>query len=796
MFGLGGKNKDTGDYEALESRKVIPSVNAMVNVRRIENDALEDFSGRKWATWQISGADARMSQVTTGWLTMINSIEYPIQVLIRQHSPDFSEFREKLMMNRPSIVDDDERIGSVANSLLDYLVDLENGKSRVVTRRFYLTASEDRVMEAESVMSHAGLDFDRLRGDQLDMLYQGCVSGMGAGHVQEVYQVREEKALLELNQRFAALYGVTKWPRSISPVFMESLLRTGLELDISFWIWPVSMRESYSRLQMQRSRFEGARLSALQKGKLVSPEVDVAISDVSRIADEVQRGISRLFRRTMMVSVYGRSRDDLRGNSEEVSGQFRAVLASVEPMKFREGKALACMVPAGRRGIVSPDLTDSYTMLRMFPFGPQDMDQREGSLLGLDGRSCAPVIFDPFSPKSMNGHMVVMARSGAGKSFFTKLRVLREALRGIPIYLIDPEGEYGVITRALGGEVFVPGSEGHGLNPFAIGYNDDGDLTKRISGLGSLVGVMLEGRIDNDMKAIIDRALTAFYALELEAVIDLPRDQQRLGRGGMEAFHAFLSSEEAQEFDGKTLAHLLSRFATGSSRFLMRGDARDLMDYEAPVTSFNMKHLSGALKPVAISVCAEVVWGLAVQRPRPRLLVVDECWTVLATPSGAESLITIVKRARKYQLGLMAITQDVQDFLSENNQGDAITSHAGRSLLQNSATKLAFSQDPGSLPQVVEALGLDDETGAYLAGSLRGQGILIGENGSPYPIEIVSTVLERELVTDDSWRQDGEVIHEDDIAALAGGSGGAVDLAESLLSGVAKARAEDEAVSV
>ena len=72
---------------------------------------------------------------------------------------------------------------------------------------------------------------------------------------------------------------------------------------------------------------------------------------------------------------------------------------------------------------------------------------------------------------------------------------------------------------------------------------------------------------------------------------------------------------------------------------------------------------------------------------------------MLATPSGAEALITIVKRARKYQLGLMTITQDVQDFLAEQSGAGLIAGHAGRSLLQNSAMKLAFSQDPAALPR-------------------------------------------------------------------------------------------------
>lgn len=730
----------------------IPSLNTLSGIRRVDGDALEDYAGLRYAVWRVRGMDASSAQVLNGWLTLLNSVEFPFQVLVRQHAPDLAQVREDLLAARPEHMREG-RINDVGNSMLDYLQSLEEG-GRVVARRWYVVTLESRQMEMSSVLAQSGFSASKLANEELGLLLQACVSGMGYGHTQEVYQAKEFSKDIELNQRYMGVYDVHKWPRRINLLFLEQLLRTGEEIDISIWIWPVSHRESHTRLQMQRSRFEGARIAAEQKGKLVPPEVELAIADVTRISDEVERGVSRLFRRTMTVAVYGRDRQRLKEIGEVVSGHFRSSLSGVRLLKFRQGKGFQAMMPALRRGLGEMDLTDSGTMVRMFPFGPPDLDDREGTLLAMDLRSRSPVIYDPFSPKAMNGHMCVMARSGAGKSFFTKLRVLREALRDIPVYLIDPEGEYGVIARALGGEVLVPGAPGYGLNPFVVGYTDEGDLARRIASLGSLIAVMLEGQVDVGMKAIIDRCLIGFYNMELKRLG--VQHGQMLGQGGMASFYEYLESEDAAPKGGGELAKLLSPFATGSARFLMQETERNLMAYEAPVTTFNLKNLSGALKPVATSVCTEVVWGLAVSKPRPRLLVVDECWTVLATPSGAEALITVVKRARKYKLGLMTITQDLQDFLGEHSGQGAIMGHAGRSLLQNSATKLAFSQDPAVLPLVVDALALSEEVGHFLAGALRGQGILVGESGSVFPVEIVSTQLEQDLVTDEAWRQDGE----------------------------------------
>ena len=762
-MGLFGKKKEE-EKPVMQRRhrrgKKIPSLGHATLVRRVDGDVVEDWGGQRYAVWRVKGCDPGNAQALNGWHLLLNSVEYPIQVLVRQHAPDFSDVRGQLIRDRPGAMKEGW-INDVANSLLDYLRSLEDG-GRVVSREWYVIAGEAKAMEFASVMTQSGFDISRLGNGELGVLLQACVSGMGYGHQQDLYQVRESSKDVELNHRYVSVYDVHKWPRRISVMFLEQLLRTGEEMDLSLWIWPLSQRESHTRLQMQRSRFEGARLSAEQKGKLVSPDVELAIADSTRISDEVERGVSRLFRRTLTVSVYGRDRSHMREVGEILSGHFRSNLAGVRLLKFRQAKGFAAVMPALRKGVGEVDLTDSGTLVRMFPFGPKDMDERDGTLLAMDLRSRTPVLYNPFDPKAMNAHLVVLARSGAGKSFFTKVKVLREAEVGIPVYLIDPEGEYGVITRTLGGEVFVPGSPGYGLNPFLIGYTDEGDLTKRISSLGSLIGVMLEGRVEQHLKASIDRCLIGFYQRELEKA----GGSRTLGNGGMAEFHEFLGSTDAREMGGQELGHLLSPFATGSARYLMRGESRNLLENEMPVTSFNLRNLAGPLKPVATAICSEVVWGLAVSNPKPRRLIVDECWTVLATPSGAEALITIVKRARKYQLGLLTITQDVQDFLSDNSNVGGIVGHAGRSLLQNSATKLALSQDPAALPQVAEALGLDEDFAQFLAGALRGQGVLVGESGDCFPVEIVSTQLERDVVLDDGWRRDGEEVAGDAVMDL------------------------------
>ena len=111
---------------------------------------------------------------------------------------------------------------------------------------------------------------------------------------------------------------------------------------------------------------------------------------------------------------------------------------------------------------------------------------------------------------------------------------------------------------------------------------------------------------------------------------------------------------------------------------------------------FDLHLLEPELRPAAAMVCTETVWAAAAQDPKPRLLVVDEVWSIMQHPEGAAFMVSMAKRARKHRLGLQFITQDVQDLLSEDTSR-TITGHSGRALLQNAAFKLLLQQDAAAI---------------------------------------------------------------------------------------------------
>ena len=380
---------------------------------------------------------------------------------------------------------------------------------------------------------------------------------------------------------------------------------------------------------------------------------------------------------------------------------------------------------------------DTSSLARLFPFSPPDLDTRSGTLYGIDLRACAPVVYDPFDGTHLNANTAVLARSGSGKSFATKLGVLRGLCRGVRAYVIDPEGEYADMARAAGGRVLSPGVPGQGMNPFVIDRGDSEELLQRIGSLRRLIEVMVGERLSAERRSSLDHALAAYYA-------------ERRERTGFRDFYGFLEQQgesDPESTSGRAIAHLLRPFATGSLRHLLSDEGDDLLTHEALVTVFDLHLLEPELRPAAAMVCTETVWAAAAQDPRPRLLVVDEVWSIMQHPEGAAFMVSMAKRARKHRLGLQFITQDVQDLLSEDSSR-TITGHSGRALLQNAAFKLLLQQDAAAISTVGEAFDLPVELQRWLLSCPRGDGLLLAR-GNRFPIRIEATPEETEVI---EWR--------------------------------------------
>ncbi len=718
--------QDISTEDQEQAPKPPPGLPLFFMVSHLEDDGPVRLDGVKLGVCEVMGLELDEPKLGA-FAGALNACDFPVQLLVRQHPPDLDGLREKLTEAQPENLPQQTKAAS--ESLQRLLTELET-RDGILDRRFYAITEHARFDELRGLLARAGLSVHPFSGRRLRMLMLASALGGTPSEFDEVTPVEVEMLRREVRvgDRLVRSLHLGKWPRSLAPGFLQGLMAAGAPMDLSIHLGPIPAEQAARTLEWQKVRFESAQSLSFKRGRTMSPEAEIALEDVTRLRDEVQRGRERLFHSSLSVTLHAKDENALKEMTQRAKGHFAATLGKLDSLPFRQREGLLSTLPLALNAVAVWRTLDTSSLVRLFPFSPPDLDTRSGTLYGIDMRACSPVVYDPWDGTHLNANTAVLARSGSGKSFATKLGVLRGLCRGVTAYVIDPEGEYADMARAAGGRVLSPGVPGQGMNPFVIDTGDNEELLQRIGSLRRLIEVMVGERLSAERRAALDHALAGYYAQVGE-------------RTGFRDFYQYLEGE-AQD-----LSRLLRPFATGSLRNLLSDEGDDLLGNEALVTVFDLRLLEPELRPAAAMVCTETVWAAAAQDPKPRLLVVDEVWSIMQHPEGAAFMVSMAKRARKHRLGLQFITQDVQDLLSEDSSR-AITGHSGRALLQNAAFKLVLQQDAAAVGTVGDAFDLPEDLQRWLLSCPRGDGLLIAR-GQKFPVRIEATPEETEVI---EWR--------------------------------------------
>ena len=714
-------------------------LSSFFNLVGVDDEGPVRSDGKRVVIVQMSGVEITQPNVGA-FAGLLNTIDYPIQFYIRQHAPLMRPMVADMRAKRPDDLPD--KVDEAADSLENMLIDVEQ-RDEIVDRRFYAICDEENFDQfVVSLASLRGVDLLRLDGEHLRRLLASTIRGQSPTVVDldEPVTINTRRSRhAEVSGRFRRSFVLTKWPRAISASYLPDLLSIGLPMDVSIFVAPIGQGEATSKLEWQKTKMDSDRSMNITRGRAVRPETEIAINDIDRLRDAIQRGTERLFNVAVVGTVHGASEEGLDSRWESIIRHFTSSLGKVHKLRWEQQQALSVNMPLNYNvlGGVSWSLVDTSSVARMFPYSPPSLDQRRGTLMGFDMRARSPITYDMYDGTWLNMNKAVLARSGAGKSFSTKLDALRLISRGVPCYIIDPEGEYVDMTLAAGGRVFTPGVPGQGMNPFAVDNMAADDFYARIQAAVKLLQVMIRQPLNAAMSGSLDRELTRFF--------ETNRNIAASGQGKQRQFLDFVN--DLNESDLQILQELgmmLSPFTHGSMRHLLTSEGEDLLANEKPVTTFSLTSIGAEMRPVAAMVCANTVWALATSDPKPRRVIVDEVWTMMQHQEGAEFMLDLSKRARKHILGLTVITQDIQDMLSVNTT-QGISGNSGRAMLQNAQFKLLLQQDPAVIHLLVDTFDLTNDTARYLTQVPRGGGLLICQGGQ-FPIHIEATPEETEFV--------------------------------------------------
>ncbi|KKR43381.1 MAG: Type IV secretory pathway VirB4 component-like protein [Microgenomates group bacterium GW2011_GWC1_41_20] len=536
---------------------------------------------------------------------------------------------------------------------------------------------------------------------------------------------------IKINDVYFRTIFVGGYPRFVAPGWLEPVVNIDTSLDISFYIYPVDGKSVLDDLRRKIAEMEAEMTTDIERGKIVDPVTQAKLEDAQALQEQLVKGIERFYEFAFYITIPANSVEELNQITKQVESQLGSLMIVSKHAMLDMSEGFLATAPFGIDRLNITRNMDTTSVATTFPLTSTELSSDRGVLYGINSQNESFVIFDRFSLQ--NANMTIFATSGAGKSYFVKLEAIRSLMVGIETIVIDPESEYKTIAEAVGGEyISFSYNSNAKINPFDLSQiREEGEnqLGLKILSLHSLMKVIM-GAITPTQEALLDRALIMTYRAK---GITMDPDTQGREPPLMEDLYKTLVGMEVA--DALDLAARIEKFVKGS--FVGIFDKQTNISITNPFTVFSVKDLQDALRPIAMFIILDYIWTRVKKDLKKRILIVDEAWHMMRYPDTAQFLWSVVKRARKYYLGLTTITQDVEDFLGQD---------IGKAIVTNSAMQLLLKQSPAAIDKIGEVYYLSQGEKRLLLAANVGEGIFFA---GPHhaPIRIVASENENKLIT-------------------------------------------------
>src|SRR3989344_1436777 len=400
---------------------------------------------------------------------------------------------------------------------------------------------------------------------------------------------------------------------------------------------------------------------------------------------------------------------------------------------LRMADAAKSVYPIQKDGLKETRNIPGGALAACFPFTTAFLNlDTDGILFGLNKNNSIPIILDPFKFANYNG--LILGTSGGGKSVTAKLFILRNLLRGVKTIIIDPQGEYAELTTNHNGQLIeIHRDSDTIINPFDLMGADFGEKTISLMDLFKIMC----GDLTEVQKNILDKAVHKAY--EQKGIIhNNPESWIREPPIMEDLYNEILKEKKTatrqERMTYEALENRLRIYVKGSFSFINKQTNLDITN---DLICFNIVNMPGQIKPIMMYLIMDFVHKKMNKDKERKTLVIDEAWSLLRFAENAKTIFELIKTARKFGLGIIVITQEVEDLLS---------STAGKTILANTAWKFLSRQDPAAIEELVEKFHLNNEEQNYLLTAMPGEGLLFAMNDH-IPLKVVPSPEEYQLIT-------------------------------------------------
>jgi conjugal transfer ATP-binding protein TraC len=538
---------------------------------------------------------------------------------------------------------------------------------------------------------------------------------------------------LELGEKFARAFYTISYPRFLSDSWFAPVINLDRVLDVSIFIHPIDTESALRNFQKKVAEVQSQIGEREAKGLVRDPLLDTAYQNLEELRDNLQQAQEKLFDVGLYIALYGDTKEEIDKTEGDIRGILDAKLVYTKPALFQQEQGFRSCLPLGSDELAVNSKLNSAPLSSLFPFVSFDLTSDRGILYGINRHNSSLILFDRFSLENYNS--VIFAKSGSGKSYATKLEILRSLMFGTDVIVIDPEREYEQLAEATGGRSFhISLSSEHHINPFDLPpVKEDEDpkdiLRSNIINLVGLFRIMLGG-LSPEEDAIVDRAISETYALK-----DITGEADFTGATPplLSDFEQVLRGMEGSE----SLVERLTKYTQGTWAGFLNQPTN--IDISQQFVVFSVRDMEDELKAVAMYIITRHIWNAIRHELKKRLLIIDEAWWMMKSEDTASFLYSMAKRGRKYYLGVCTITQDIEDFLR---------SPYGKPILTNSSLQLLLKQSPTTIDILQQTFNLTDEEKYLLLEAGVGEGLFFA-GLKHVAIKVVASYTEDQIITSD-----------------------------------------------
>jgi len=679
--------------------------------------------------------------IIIGFQKFLNSLDFPIQIHISSNPIKLGEhfsYTDKKAKEKEDMKElVDSYCGFVRKSIED---------NNIQNRNFYVIIKEKdnldmQVKVCSEGLKSLGLKVKRLNDKALIELFHNYIANKKQKDFQEEikdiahFLFSPEKIMFypdyfKVDETYCKVINVTGYPHSVEMGFLDKMISSGEKYDISIHIEPfpieITMIELNRDLQKQQSD-----LYADSKKGIINPSLEIKYKSTRKVLEDLQKGKQKLFNVSLYIMCRGKDKKEIDLLAKKIKAELDSLMIQSKAPMFQMMESYASMLPLANNKLKVKRNIHTEGLAAFFPFSSPFLDiENDGILLGWN-KNKIPFIKNVFNLANANG--IILATSGSGKSYFTKLLLSRQYMNGCDIIIIDPQGEYLAITEHYKGEsITISKNSKTMINPLDLMGHEY--LEKRLS-LIDLFKIMF-GDLNELQQSILDKAIDMTYenhgitrddyeSHEPPVMTDLFNTLQKLEK----------TAVQQEKVTYRALMNRIQMYTKkGVFGFL---DRKTEINFDNKFVCFNIGSMPKQVKPVIMFLVLDFVFMRMKETSRRKLLVIDEAWAMLQTAEESSYVFEIVKTCRKYNLGMLMITQDVADLVS---------SKAGHAVLANTSYTFLLRQKPAVIQNVSRTFNLSNAEKEFLISAKLGNGILILEN-EHQELEVTASPVEHELIT-------------------------------------------------